>query len=358
MIFYTASGIGPGILLFTSIVVGFFSAHLCRPGRSTGHLLVALAFPFVALFVSKYLGFSLRTFGINLETDGLIDLVAKLSLPAGISFYTFQLASYLVDLRDRKIHREGNFFQFSTYIAFFPQLIAGPILRYSEIKVQLDRISTERRLNPELHLGIKYCTFGFFYKIFFSDILTTIHLRYNNIEGSVSTDALYSVLSYSAIIYFDFWSYSLIAIGLAKLFAINLPRNFREPYKSPSPREFWKRWHMSLGRWINLYLFAVMVRRTGMVVLSIMTTFLLVGLWHSYTVNYAIWGMCHGIGLSIVYVLGKKQPAWHTWIKGRLYYRVFCWWLTISTVSVLSVFANMKDLESGITFLRALTGTY
>ena len=350
MIFYTASGIGPGILLFTSIVVGFLGAHLCRSGRPTSHLLVALSFPLAALFVSKYLGFSLRTFGINLETDGVIDLIAKLSLPAGISFYTFQLVSYLVDLRDGKIEREVDFFQFGTYIAFFPQLIAGPILRYSELQLQLKRIATEHRLNPDLHLGIKYCTFGFAYKIFFSDILTTIHIRYNNIEGAASIDALYSVLSYSTIIYFDFWSYSLIAIGLAKLFAINLPRNFREPYKSLSPRDFWKRWHITLSFWLRDYVYFRIGGRQNYT-RNIIILFGLVGLWHGAGWNFVLWGFYHAFWVLVYNACKKWWDPLPTVIQVVITYTIVSlgWPLFYLDISgYIQLYSNLFLLGGGV----------
>lgn len=292
MTFYTASGLIPGALLLTAIVWGFVCARLCRPGGSAANLVLAISYPLLALFVSKYLGFSLRTFGVDLQTGGIVDLIAKVSLPAGISFYTFQLVAYLIDVRDGKIERDNRFIQFGTFISYFPQLIAGPILRYTDIRSQLERIATERNLRPDLGTGIKYCAFGLAYKIFFSDILTTMHLNYTNAPGAPAADAVYSVLSYSAIIYFDFWAYSLIAMGLAKLFSIDLPRNFREPYKSLTPREFWKRWHVTLSYWLRDYVYFKMGGREKYV-RNIAITFALVGLWHGAGWNFVLWGCYH-----------------------------------------------------------------
>lgn len=303
-IFYFASGVVPGLLLFMSIVVGYFGARICRPGGAISWLILAIFFPLLALFVSKYLGFSLREFGVNLEGGGIVDFLARLSLPAGISFYTFQLISYLIDVRDGKVERETNFIQFGTYVALFPQLIAGPILRYSELQSQLKKISSERYLRPDLISGIKYCSFGLAYKIFFSDILATIQIRYNNSDGSTSIDTIYNVLSYSTIIYFDFWAYSLIAIGLGKLFSINLPRNFREPYKALSPRDFWKRWHITLSFWLRDYVYFKMggKKKYGR---NILILFGLVGLWHGAGWNFILWGFYHAFWV-LVYHYGKR----------------------------------------------------
>ena len=298
MVFYTASGIIPGLLLFVSIVIGYFGARLCRPSRHVSRLILAISFPLLALFISKYLGFSLRTVGVELQTGNLVDLIAKLSLPAGISFYTFQLVAYMIDIRDGKIEREKDFIQFGTFVALFPQLIAGPILRYTEIRTQLQRITTERYLQPDLTSGIKYCAFGLAYKIFFSDILATMQLRYTNAEGAASLDALYSILGYSTIIYFDFWAYSLIAMGLAKLFSIDLPRNFREPYRSLSPREFWKRWHITLSFWLRDYVYFKMGGRESYV-RNIIILFGLVGLWHGAGWNFVLWGFYHAFWVII-----------------------------------------------------------
>ncbi|MBT06607.1 MAG: hypothetical protein CMM32_06800 [Rhodospirillaceae bacterium] len=292
MVFYGASGISPGLLLFISIVIGYFGARLCQPSRNVGRLFFAISFPLLALFVSKYLGFSLTTVGVELQPGAFLDVIVRLSLPAGISFYTFQLVAYMIDIRDGKIERENNFIQFGTFIALFPQLIAGPILRYTEIRSQLRRIASEQDLRPDLMSGIKYCAFGLAYKIFFSDILVTMQVVYTNSEGAPSIDALYSVLAYSAIIYFDFWAYSLIAMGLAKLFTLDLPRNFREPYRSLSPREFWKRWHITLSFWLRDYVYFKMGGKEKYI-RNIIVIFGLVGLWHGAGWNFILWGFYH-----------------------------------------------------------------
>ena len=131
-----------------------------------------------------------------------------------------------------------------------------------------------------------------------------MHLRYDNIVGAESIDALYSILSYSTIIYFDFWAYSLIAIGLAKLFSISLPRNFREPYRSSSPREFWKRWHITLSFWLRDYVYFRMGGRHHYA-RNIIILFGLVGLWHGAGWNFILWGFYHAFWV-LVYNLLKR----------------------------------------------------
>jgi alginate O-acetyltransferase complex protein AlgI len=158
------------------------------------------------------------------------------------------------------------------------------------------------------------------------------------------------------MLYLNFSGAIDIVIGTGRLFGISLSENFNFPIIATNLQEFWKRWHMSLGRWINLYLFAVLLRRTGQTVLSITLTFTLVGLWHSFTVNYLIWGLFHGTGLSLVYLLGKNKSPWRAAMTTNPAYRLAAWWLTITTVSGMSVFANSASLDAGLSFLSALCG--
>ncbi|MCG8509602.1 MAG: hypothetical protein MI741_10295, partial [Rhodospirillales bacterium] len=244
LVFYGASGLIPLSLLVGVIVWTFVLTCLVRAKRTLPVLWFGVSVPLLTLVVTKYSSFLLSNIGIDVEAHPTISTIIAITLPAGISFYTFQLMSYLVDVRDRQIKLESSFVRFAAFVSFFPQLIAGPILRYSQISEQLCQLQTERNLNIDWMRAVKYCVFGLVYKVVFADALRNMHEQYRLAANTL--DAFFSILSYSAIIYFDFWGYSLMAIGIGAMFGIKLPKNFAEPYLSKSPKEFWRRWHITL----------------------------------------------------------------------------------------------------------------
>lgn len=309
LLFYGVSGLLPLALLTTAIVWSFLLAFFVRRHNRSLALVFAVSFPLVALFVSKYLGFSLATVGVDYSGTRVADILIRLALPAGISFYTFQIVAYLVDVRDGVLEPDPSWVRYGTFISFFPQLIAGPILRYEQIKPQLERVASQRILAPNIALGIKFLSFGLCYKIFFADVLFAMQEQYSNEPGANFADGAFSVLSYSLIIYFDFWSYSLMAIGIAKLFSIDLPRNFREPYVSLSPREFWRRWHVTLSYWLRDYVYLRM-RGNESYVRNILIVFLLCGLWHGAGWNFIVWGAYHALFVIAYHLLRRWWDRW------------------------------------------------
>jgi len=157
-------------------------------------------------------------------------------------------------------------------------------------------------------------------------------------------------------VYLNFSGVTDIVIGTGMLFGIRFAENFNLPIIATNIQEFWKRWHMSLGRWINRYLFNILVRNTGKIVFSLMVTFGLVGAWHAFTINYVIWGVAHGVGLSYVYRLNKKRPGWHKAVADKLWYKVAACITTVTYVAVLSTFANTTSLSEGSAFVANLVG--
>jgi alginate O-acetyltransferase complex protein AlgI len=295
IIFYGASGWVPLIFLLGTILWTFIIAHIVVRNRDFPFIsLTAISPPLLILFLFKYLGFT-TTFFVNImPNNAFYAFFIQYLLPAGISFYTFQTVSYLIDLRDNKIPVATNFFQFASFISFFPQLIAGPILRYSQIVEQFQHITDTAKITPNYKSGFKFLTVGLFYKTFFADILLALHEAHGSNYGDTTLDALFFVLSYSFIIYFDFWGYSLMAIGIAKLFLIDLPRNFLEPYRSRSPKEFWTRWHVTLSFWLRDYLY-LRLRGNEAYTRNIIIVFLATGLWHGAGWNFVVWGCYHGL---------------------------------------------------------------
>jgi len=267
-------------------------------------LVVAISFPLLILFLFKYLDFVLCSINASGDIRGFFSLFLAIVLPAGISFYTFQLLSYSIDVADKKIVPERNIIKLATYISFFPQLIAGPIVRYSFISEQLDRLNDKRK-KPDLVNGIKYISIGLFVKVIIADSLGLYINRINNAAIQNSLESLFVVFAYSFQIYYDFWSYSLIAIGLGKLFLLELPKNFDQPYLSRNPKEFWRRWHITLSYWIKDYIY-IKLGGNNSYIRNILIVFLICGLWHGAGWKFIFWGCYHALFVLIYHKIKRK----------------------------------------------------
>ncbi len=292
IIFSLISGYVAFVFILISLLWGHFMSRVLAVSPSKPKLLLACSGPLLLLFVSKYVGFTVSIFGISINESSSFSFFKDIALPLGISFYTFQIISYLFDIYSGVVKRDNDIVHFSSYITFFPQFIAGPILRYNELSGQLNDVRDGSVAGPNIELAVKYISYGLFYKTMFADVLLVLHERYIPSVQSSSLDTLFSIVAYSSVIYFDFWGYSLMAIGVAKFFSIDLPRNFLEPYKSFSPQEFWRRWHVTLSYWLRDYVY---VRLNGkeQYVRNIIITFVLCGLWHGAGWNFILWGAYH-----------------------------------------------------------------
>jgi alginate O-acetyltransferase complex protein AlgI len=308
-VFYAVSGLVPLAFMLLSIGWGFGAALVARNTRSGAVIAAAISFPLIVLYLFKYLNFTLDTVGASPELRDFFLFFLAVTLPAGISFYTFQIVGYIIDVRDHVVPAERNPLKLAVFISFFPQLIAGPILRYDQISSQLDRITRIQWLEIDARSGLKYLAIGLFGKVVISD-LTNILIgnswAVNFSEVATRADVLFLLNAYSIRIYFDFWAYSLMAIGLAKLFALNLPVNFREPYQSVSPAEFWRRWHVTLSFWIKDFIYLRLGGRDAYV-RNIAIIFLAVGLWHGAGWTFVLWGAYHAV-LVIGYHFSR--PLW------------------------------------------------
>jgi alginate O-acetyltransferase complex protein AlgI len=223
-------------------------------------------------------------------------------LPLGISFYTFHCISYLVDVYRRQIKHEARLSQFALYIFLFPHLIAGPIVRYSEIKSQLDP-ARRRLVEGEAFWGLLLFIVGLGKKILFADplgdVVDTVHA--NDVQLSTYS-AWLAAFCYSFQIYFDFSGYTDMALGLARIMGIRFPHNFARPYCSASITEFWRRWHMTLSRWFRDYLYIPLGGNRGsafQTYRNLVIVFALCGLWHGAAYTFLIWGLAHGLLLVL-----------------------------------------------------------
>lgn len=215
------------------------------------------------------------------------------ALPLGVSFYTFQIISYLADVYRGEIKPETSFIRLGTYVSMFPQLVAGPIVNYGEVS---DALKGPRVSIGDLDAGLKTFVWGLTMKVLIADRLSILWNEISTIGYiSISTPlAWMGAISYSMQIYFDFYGYSLMAIGLGKMLGFELPVNFNMPYMAKSIREFYRRWHMTLGRWFTKYVYIPlggsrkgMIRTLG----NLFFVWILTSLWHGGSINFLIWGM-------------------------------------------------------------------
>jgi D-alanyl-lipoteichoic acid acyltransferase DltB (MBOAT superfamily) len=235
----------------------------------------------------------------------------ELLLPIGISFYTFQTLSYTIDLYRRRIPVERNLLRFAVYVSFFPQLVAGPIVRASHF---LPQLRSAPRVDRERFCGGLALVFqGLFKKIVIADLLAELGVDavFARPDAYSSWDLLLALYGYAYQIYNDFSGYSDIAIGTARMLGFNIPDNFDRPYLSQNLREFWTRWHISLSTWLRDYLYISLGgnrRRPLRVRFNLLATRVLGGLWHGAAFNFVLWGAYHGLLLVVYRLLERVLP--------------------------------------------------
>ncbi len=267
----------------------------------------------------KYAGFLVQSTARVLESVGFAADFPTLQiiLPVGISFYTFQTLSYTIDIYRRKLTPTRNWVTFALYVAFFPQLVAGPIERAVSLLPQLSERVSYRA--SDFSVGFWLLLFGYFKKVFVADNLgASIDPIFADPQLFSAADQWLAVLGFSAQIYGDFSGYSDIARGIARLLGFRLMVNFRLPYFAKSPSEFWQRWHISLSTWLRDYLYISLGgNRNGKfrTCRNLMLTMLLGGLWHGASLNFLVWGGYHGVLLVIQRVFksfpaGQRSRSW------------------------------------------------
>ncbi len=302
----------------------------------------------------KYANFFLDSFAALFGISELGNL--RIILPVGISFFTFQTMSYTIDLYRDKIPVCRDLPKFLLFVAFFPQLVAGPIIRASHFLPQLDL--PIRLTRPNAILGAQLFLGGAVQKVLIADNLARF------VDPTFADPALYSsstlwlaVACYSIQIFCDFSGYSLMAIGTGRILGFDLPQNFRMPYVATSLTEFWHRWHISLSTWLRDYLYVPLGgNRHGSFrkFQNVFLTMLLGGLWHGASWNFVVWGGSHGLGLVI-------QKLWNRWfggtfpkISGTRSYRGVSWALNLVFIGLLWVPFRCVDFETTGIFFRQL----
>jgi len=279
------------ILFLVSILIDFFAGLLIERHKKHKRLFLffGILFHLLALCVFKYLGF---IFG---EVSRLLpdfDWTVKLILPIGISFYTFQGISYLADVYKGKVSAEKSLLRYAVYISMFAQLIAGPIVTYSQVQKQLHRRKISK---ASVRRGFGIFIFGLGLKVLLANPIGKLWTQTCAIGfESISTPlAWMAVAAFSLQIYFDFFGYSQMAIGLGQMLGFNLPQNFDHPYQSLTMTEFWRRWHITLGSWFRDYVYIPLGgNRNGTLptVRNLGIVWILTGIWHGAGYNFLLWG--------------------------------------------------------------------
>ncbi len=295
-VFYAAAGLFHALVLAVSILWVHFFIGRSDVQPTVLRTVVAGALPIGVLVYFKYLGFLIdgvvRPLGLDFIAVPVTD---DRTLPAGVSFFTFQLMSYAIDRMRGEVVKPLKLPQFALLIGFFPHLVAGPILRYRDIAAGLMRMGEWRLRIVEAPTSVTYIVMGLAFKVLIADrIAAIVDPMVKQLPLLSIADALFVVLGYSYQIYFDFYGYSLIAIGLGLLFGLNFPANFDRPYCAKSPREFWRRWHITLSFWIRDYVYLPLGGNRHYV-RNILITFALFGLWHGAGWNYVVWGLYHAV---------------------------------------------------------------
>ena len=296
----------PKLLWLMVFTIAVF--YLCglAIGRSEKHkklwLWVSTAVGVGLLGLFKYADFFLSSFN---AATGLSVPLLRLALPVGISFYTFQCLSYTIDVYRGKVPPQKNPISFGAYVALFPQLIAGPIVRYADVARELD---SRTHSWEDVGLGLRRFIIGLAKKVILADNFALLAKLYRDSGSPSVAFAWMYAIAFTLNIYFDFSGYSDMAIGLGRIFGFHFPENFNYPYMSQSVTEFWRRWHISLGSWFRDYVYIPMggnrVSR-GRWVCNILTVWMLTGLWHGAAWNFVLWGLL----FAALLLLEKALPG-------------------------------------------------
>ncbi len=350
-------------LILTNYLCGLGIEHFdARSGLRRALLVAALAVSLGMLFYFKYANFVLES--INAIAGTALPLIEGISvLPLGISFYTFQTLSYTIDVYRRDVRAEHNIINFGAYVAMFPQLIAGPIVKYRDVSAQL-HVYKGRCSLPQIEDGVALFTFGLAKKVLLADnigalwtdiigVASDATVTFVGLESASTPLVWLGILAYSLQLYFDFSGYSLMAIGMGKMLGFDFPQNFNYPYISRSITEFWRRWHMTLSSWFREYVYIPLGgNRKGLrrQILNLFIVELLTGIWHGANWNFICWGLYYFVLLAVEKLLllpylekGKIWPHIYT-----LFFVVVGWAMFVG---------NDTGVDFGLLFRRLFIPT-
>jgi alginate O-acetyltransferase complex protein AlgI len=360
-VFYAAWNPPFIILLWVSTVVDWYAAqalvHAQGAARRRAWMLLSVVANLGMLLYFKYGTFVLQNFAALMSALGIdyhppqIDIV----LPVGISFYTFATMSYTLDVYLRRALPARNFLDYALFVTFFPHLVAGPIMRPTELVPQFER---ERRASAQqLRFGLALMTLGLFQKVVLADTLLSgaAEQVYGAARAPGALDAWIGTLAFSGQIFCDFAGYSTTAIGAALCLGFAMPDNFRFPYAAIGFSDFWRRWHITLSSWLRDYLYIPLGgNRHGpaRTYFALMGTMLLGGLWHGANWTFVVWGGLHGLYLSAERALRGRFGGYRPGPAGMLALGLLTWML----VNVTWVFFRARNFGTAWQVLRGMSG--
>ena len=337
------------LMLITTLYIWYFGLLIEKSNEQKKNLLarvlliLCLVFSLGTLAYYKYADFILENIALVIPIRNTAP-----ALPIGISFYTFQALSYAIDVYRGNVKAQRSWVNFAMYISLFPQLIAGPIVRYADIEHQLVR---RKHSCKNIYLGIRRFTVGLCKKVLFAN---QIGLLWDTLSASSNLSVLgawLGAVAFALQIYFDFSAYSDMAIGLGKMFGFDFTENFLYPYQSNSITDFWRRWHITLGTWFREYVYIPLGgNRKGKLrlLLNLFIVWSLTGLWHGADWQFLLWGIYYFLFLTLEKVfLLKRMERWPTILR-RIY--------TLFIVVVGWVMFTCTDLTSAGTFYKAMFG--
>ncbi|MDX1479023.1 MAG: MBOAT family protein [Saprospiraceae bacterium] len=356
LIFYAWGGVSYSVLLLISIGINYFVGRAIDRHRGTPlarwSMIVGVVLNLLLLGIFKYANLLVGSLDVLLTAVGWTPIELKpIALPIGISFFTFQAISYIVDVYDGKASVEKRIANVGLYIALFPQLIAGPIVRYREIAQQI----VKREMSwAKMSYGIERFVWGLGKKVLLANTFAVLAddifaIQAQNLDPLT---AWVGLAFYTLQLYFDFSGYSDMAIGLGSMLGFRIPENFNFPYISRSIREFWRRWHITLSMWFRDYVYIKMggsrrsVRRTYF---NLFVVFVLVGLWHGAAWTFVVFGLIHGI-FMVLERIGLERLLARTWRPVAHVYTMLVFMLSL-------VVFRTRTIHDSLDYLGAMTGS-
>lgn len=333
------------LLMIFEVLLAYFSMLIVSKSNNKLLYILTIIIHILLLCIFKYLNFFTSNinsiFNINLPLSNII-------LPIGISFYTFQIISYEIDVYKKRVNVQKNLLKLATYIFMFPQLIAGPIVRYSDIEHELDK---RKHSFDNFSYGVERFMIGLFKKVLIANTLGELsNILITSTDISILLYWIFAV-SYMLQIYFDFSGYSDIAIGIGRIFGFHFLENFNYPYMATSITDFWRRWHISLSSWFRDYIYIPLGgNRKGVKkqIRNILIVWLLTGLWHGANYTFIVWGLLFGIMLIIEKFILSKYLKNTPYIIKRIY--------TLFIVLISFVIFRADNINEAFNIIKGLFG--
>lgn len=336
-------------IILVSVCLNYLANRILQKTSSEvirkGTFLLAVFANIGALFYFKYYDFFVQ----NINQAFQVDFSLKhLLLPLGISFFTFQQLSYIIDSYRREVP-DYHFLDYALFVTFFPQLVAGPIVTHDEIVPQFSNPEKQKIHFDHLSKGVMAFAFGLAKKVLVADTFgNAVNWGYANIDALDSTNAIFIVLAYTMQIYFDFSGYCDMATGIGLLFNIEIPVNFSSPYKALTIPEFWKRWHITLTRFFTKYVYIPLggsQKGKPRTYLNVLIVFFLSGLWHGANWTFILWGVLHGIASVVSRIFKQQIDRVHPALN---------WLVTFSFVNLTWIYFRAPTIHIAHTIITAI----